>query len=145
GSRRRVARRAPGAVAARCRREGAHRAVHEADDHPCGARRPDAARPPGTVRAGRSAGRRREPHRRSRSPAPVRERSRHPDPPQDDPRGAELTDFESTPAVVGTDEAATPETGTSETAVTGTDLLRPHAEQQYAHELAALARLDDRP
>ncbi|SMG18497.1 AAA domain (dynein-related subfamily) [Rhodococcus rhodochrous J3] len=56
-----------------------------------------------------------------------------------------MTDFESTPAVVGTDEAATPETGTSETAVTGTDLLRPHAEQQYAHELAALARLDDRP
>ncbi|APE12179.1 AAA family ATPase [Rhodococcus pyridinivorans] len=38
-----------------------------------------------------------------------------------------------------------PETGTSETAGSGTDLLRPHAEQQYAHELAALARLDDRP
>ncbi|MCD5419934.1 AAA family ATPase [Rhodococcus pyridinivorans] len=37
-----------------------------------------------------------------------------------------------------------PETGTSETAGSGTDLLRPHAEQQYAHELAALARLDDR-
>ncbi|UPW06580.1 AAA family ATPase [Rhodococcus pyridinivorans] len=36
------------------------------------------------------------------------------------------------------------ETGTSETAGSGTDLLRPHAEQQYAHELAALARLDDR-
>ncbi|SEC80479.1 AAA domain (dynein-related subfamily) [Rhodococcus pyridinivorans] len=56
-----------------------------------------------------------------------------------------MTDFESTPAVVGTDEAAMPETGTSETAGSGTDLLRPHAEQQYAHELAALARLDDRP
>lgn len=55
-----------------------------------------------------------------------------------------MTDFESTPAVVGTDEAAMAETGTSETAGSGTDLLRPHAEQQYAHELAALARLDDR-
>ncbi|MEU5842720.1 AAA family ATPase [Rhodococcus sp. NPDC047139] len=42
-----------------------------------------------------------------------------------------MTD-ESTPAV-------------SDTAVSGTDLLRPHAEQQYAHELAALAYVDDRP
>ncbi|MGI9208177.1 MAG: ATP-binding protein [Rhodococcus sp. (in: high G+C Gram-positive bacteria)] len=30
-------------------------------------------------------------------------------------------------------------------AVSEPTLLRPHAEQQYAHELAALARLDDRP
>ncbi|MBS9371735.1 ATP-binding protein [Rhodococcus sp. B50] len=51
-----------------------------------------------------------------------------------------MTDAESTPAVVGTDE---PEG--SGTAGSGTDLLRPHAEQQYAHELAALVRLDDRP
>lgn len=69
-----------------------------------------------------------------------------------------MTDFESTPAVVGTDEAAASDTGTSDTdapeadapdttesGVSGTDLLRPHAEQQYADELAALARLDDRP
>ncbi|TWH23612.1 dynein-related subfamily AAA family protein [Rhodococcus rhodochrous J45] len=69
-----------------------------------------------------------------------------------------MTDFESTPAVVGTDEAAASDTGTSDTYapeagapetagsdVSGTDLLRPHAEQQYADELAALARLDDRP
>lgn len=75
-----------------------------------------------------------------------------------------MTDFESTPAVVGTDEAEASDTGTfetggpdesgasdtagpdvSDTAGSGTDLLRPHAEQQYADELAALARLDDRP
>ncbi len=75
-----------------------------------------------------------------------------------------MTDFESTPAVVGTDEAEASDTGTFETggpdvsgasdtagsgasgtAGSGTDLLRPHAEQQYADELAALTRLDDRP
>ncbi len=75
-----------------------------------------------------------------------------------------MTDFESTPAVVGTDEAEASYTGTfetggpdvsgasdtagsgaSDTAGSGTDLLRPHAEQQYADELAALTRLDDRP
>ena len=75
-----------------------------------------------------------------------------------------MTDFESTPAVVATDEAEASRTGTFETggpdesgasdtagsgasnaAGSGTDLLRPHAEQQYADELAALRRLDDRP
>ena len=48
-----------------------------------------------------------------------------------------MTDAESNPTVSGT---AVPVP-----AVSGTALLRPHAEQQYAHELATLARLDDRP
>ncbi len=48
-----------------------------------------------------------------------------------------MTDAESSPAVSGPTASGPTESGTA--------LLRPHAEQQYAHELAALARLDDRP
>ena len=33
----------------------------------------------------------------------------------------------------------------TDTVIDEPNLLRPHAEQQYAHELAALARVDDRP
>ncbi len=59
-----------------------------------------------------------------------------------------MTDTESTPAVVGIDEpevSGPTGSGTPDTAAPDTGLLRPHAEQQYAHELAVLARLDDRP
>jgi hypothetical protein len=49
--------------------------------------------------------------------------------------------------VIESTPAAAPDSGTfdSVTLDSGTDVLRPHAEQQFAAELAALRAVDDRP